>query len=56
MPFFDSVLSMASTMRFGPMSSWIDLRVGWRILKEIKKQNMLYLLKTGRPPLSLALN
>jgi hypothetical protein len=38
------------------MSSWLGLRVGWRLLKEIKKHNRLYLLKTENPPLSLALN
>jgi hypothetical protein len=54
--FFENVLSVASRMRFGPMSSWLGLRVGWRILKEIKKHNKLYLLKTRNPPLSLALN
>jgi hypothetical protein len=53
---FESVLSVASRMRFGPMSSWIDLQVGWRILKEIKKYNRLYPLKTENPPLSLVLN
>jgi hypothetical protein len=47
---------MASRMRFGPMSSWIGLRVGWRLLKEIKKNNRWYPLKTENPPLSLTLN
>jgi hypothetical protein len=56
MPFFESVLSVASKMRFGSMSSWYGLRVGWRILKELKKYNKLYLLKTQNPPLSLFLN
>jgi hypothetical protein len=56
MPFSESVLSVASRMRFGPMSSWINLRVGWRILKELKKNKRLYLLKTENPPLSLTLN
>jgi hypothetical protein len=56
MPFFESVLSVASRMRFRLMSSWLGLRVGWRILKELKNQNRLYLLKTRNPPLSLALN
>jgi hypothetical protein len=56
MPFSENVLSMASRMRFGPMSSWLGLGVGWRLLKEIKKNNRLYLLKTGNPPLSLSLN
>ena len=50
--FSKSFLSVASRMRFGPMSSWFDLIVGWRILKQIKNQNKLYLLKTGNPPLS----
>jgi hypothetical protein len=39
-----------------PMSSWLGLRVGWRILKEIKKNNRLFLLKNENPPLFLALN
>jgi hypothetical protein len=56
MPFSENVLSVASRMRFRPMSSWLGLGVGWRLLKEIKKHNRLYLLKTKNPPLSLALN
>jgi hypothetical protein len=56
MLFSESVLSMASRMRFIPMSSWLDLRVGWMILKEIRKHNRLSLLKTKNPPLFLALN
>jgi hypothetical protein len=36
--------------------SWIGLRVGWRLLKELRKQNGLSLLKTRNPPLFLALN
>jgi hypothetical protein len=43
-------------MRFIPMSSWLGLRVGWRLLKEIKKHNRLCPLKTRNPPLSLTLN
>jgi hypothetical protein len=56
MPFLESVLSTASRMKFGPMSSWLGLRFGWRLPKEIKKHNKLYLLKTANPPSSLALN
>jgi hypothetical protein len=56
MPFPENVLSVASRMRFVPMSSWLGLRVGWRLLKEINKHNRLYLLKTGNPPLFLTLN
>jgi hypothetical protein len=56
MPFSESVLSAASRMRFGPMSSWFGLKFGWRLLKEINKNNRFYLLKTENPPLSLALN
>jgi hypothetical protein len=56
MPFSESVLSVASSMRFRPMSSWLGIRVGWRLLKELKKNNRLYLLKIENPPLSLALN
>jgi hypothetical protein len=53
---FESVLSVASRRRFGPMSLWLDPQLGWRILKELKKHNRLYHLKTENPPLSLALN
>jgi hypothetical protein len=53
---FESVLSVASRRRFRPMSSWLDPRVEWKLLKEIKKHNRLYPLKTENPPLSLALN
>jgi hypothetical protein len=53
--FFQECLSVASRMIFGPMSSWIGLRVGWRLLKEIKKHKRLYLIKIENPPLSLAL-
>jgi hypothetical protein len=56
MSFSESVLSAASRMRFGPLSSWLGLRVGWRLLKELKKHNRLYLLKIENPPLTLALN
>jgi hypothetical protein len=56
MPFSESVLSVASRMKFGPISSWLGLRVGWRLRKELKKHNRLYLLKTTNPPSSLALN
>jgi hypothetical protein len=56
MPFLESVLLVASRMRFRPLSSWLGLRVGWRILKEINKHNSLYLLKIENPSLSLALN
>ena len=51
--FFQECLSR---MKFGPMSSWLRLRVEWRLPKEIKKNNRLYLLKTANPDLSLALN
>jgi hypothetical protein len=54
--FFRECLSAASRMRFRPMSSWFALRVGWRLLKELKKHIRLYLLKTENPPLSLTLN
>jgi hypothetical protein len=40
---------VASRKRFGPMSSWLSLIVGWRLLKELKKHNRLYLLKIGNP-------
>jgi hypothetical protein len=53
---FESVLSEASRRRFGPMSSWLDPQVGWRLLKEIKNHNRLYPLKNENPPLSLSLN
>jgi hypothetical protein len=56
MTFSESVLSATSRMKFGPMSSWLGLRVRWRLPKEIKKDNQLYLLKTTNPPSSLTLN
>jgi hypothetical protein len=31
------------------MSSWLDPQVGWRLLKELKKNNRLYPLKTEKP-------
>jgi hypothetical protein len=34
MIFSEQVLSVASRRIFMPMSSWIGLRVGWRLLKE----------------------
>jgi hypothetical protein len=56
MLFSENVLSVASMMRFVLMSSWLDLRVRWMLLKEIRKHNRLSLLKTTNPPLFLALN
>jgi hypothetical protein len=56
MLFSENVLSVASRMRFVPMSSWIDLRVGWKLLKELRKHNKLSLVKPENPPLFLALN
>jgi hypothetical protein len=54
--FSENVLSVASRMRFLPMSSWLGLRFGSRLTKEIRKHNRLSLLKTKNPPLFLALN
>jgi hypothetical protein len=56
MLFFENFLSVASRMRFVPMSSWLSLRVGWRLLKEIRNKNMSSLLKNENPLLFLALN
>jgi hypothetical protein len=56
MLFSENVLSVASRMRFVLMSSWLGLRVGWMLLKELRKHNRLSLLKTENPPLFLALN
>jgi hypothetical protein len=39
-----------------PMSSWLNLGVGWRLLKKLKKHNKLFPLKTISLPLSLTLN
>jgi hypothetical protein len=44
--FSENVLSVALRVRLVPMSSWLDPRVGWSLLKEINKHNKLYLLKT----------
>jgi hypothetical protein len=46
---FESVLSVASRRRFGPMSSWLNLRLGWRILKKLKKHNKLFPSFIPRP-------
>jgi hypothetical protein len=54
--FSENVLSMASRMRFVLMSSWLSFRFGWMLLKEIRKHNMLSLLKTTNHPLLLTLN
>jgi hypothetical protein len=43
-------------MIFVPMSSWLTLKVGWKILKEIRKHNKLSLLKPKNPPSFLSLN
>jgi hypothetical protein len=56
MLFSENVLSVASRMGFVPMSSWLSLRFGWKLLKEIRKKNKLFLLKLENPPLFLALN
>jgi hypothetical protein len=47
--FSKNVLSTASRMRFVPMSSWLGLRVGWKLLKELRKHNRLSLLKPKNP-------
>jgi hypothetical protein len=54
--FSENVLSVASRMIFVPMSSWLGLRVGWRLLNELRKHNRLSLLKIGNPPLFLTVN
>ena len=56
MIFSENVLSVASRMILIPMFSWISLRVGWKILKEIRKHNDVSLIKLENPPLFLALN
>jgi hypothetical protein len=39
-----------------PMSSWLTLRVGWKLLKEIRKHNRLSLLKPENHPFFPTLN
>jgi hypothetical protein len=39
--FFGNALLVASRMRYVPMSSWISLKVGWKLLKHIRKHNIL---------------
>jgi hypothetical protein len=56
MLFLENVLSVASRRRFMPMSSLLGLKVGWRLLNELRKHNRLSLLKTRNPPLFIALN
>jgi hypothetical protein len=43
---FESDLSVASRRRLGPMSSWLDLRLEWRLPKKPKKHNKSFPLKT----------
>jgi hypothetical protein len=47
--FLENVLSVALRMRFVLISSWLGLRVGWTLLKEIRNQNRLSLLKNAKP-------
>jgi hypothetical protein len=56
MLFSENVLLVDSRMRFMPMSSWLGLIVWWNLLKEIRKNNKLSLLKPENPPLFLILN
>jgi len=56
MLFSENVLSLASRMRFVPMSSWLGLKVGWKLLKDIRKNNRFPLLKREKPSLFLTLN
>jgi hypothetical protein len=56
MIFSKNVLSVASRMRSVPMSSWLGIRLGWKLLKEIREKNELSLLKPENPPLFLTLN
>jgi hypothetical protein len=51
--FSENPLSVASRMIFVSMSSWIALKFGWKILSELRKNNMLSLLKPENHPFSL---
>jgi hypothetical protein len=53
--FFDKDLLVALRMRFIPTSSWLTLKVRWKLLKELRKHNKLSLLKPENPPSSLPL-
>jgi hypothetical protein len=46
---FESVLSVASRRRFGPMSSWLDLRLGWRLLKKDKEAQQIFSSQNRKP-------
>jgi hypothetical protein len=52
---FENVLLVAPRMRFMPISSYLNLIVGWKLLKELRKHNKMSLLKPENPPLFLAL-
>jgi hypothetical protein len=54
--FSENALSMDSRMRFVPTSSWLTPRVGWKLLKELRKHNKLSLLKPKNPLLFPTLN
>jgi hypothetical protein len=38
---FENVLSVASRRRLGPMSSWLDLRLGWRLPKSKEEKQIV---------------
>jgi len=56
MIFSRNALSVASRMRLMPISSWLAIRVGWKLLKELRKHNRFSLLKLENHPFFPALN
>jgi hypothetical protein len=46
----ENVLSVSLRMIFIPISSWLDLRVGWTLLKDLKKHNRLFIHWLFYPP------
>jgi hypothetical protein len=46
---FESVLSVASRRRLGPMSSWLDLRLGWRLPKKAKEAQQIISSQNRKP-------
>jgi hypothetical protein len=53
--FSENSLSISSRMKSMPTSTWITLKVGWKLLKDIRKHKKLSLLKLEKPPSFLTL-
>jgi hypothetical protein len=47
---------MASKMKFNPRSSWLSLKLGWKLLKMLRNTNMFSLLRLANLHLFIALD